>query len=67
MDAGRIAGPSTCRQILARFEDPARLDRLFLDVARGLRATQDGVAAAGELLAQFKAGFQEVRFNEFSQ
>jgi len=66
-DAGRIAAPSTRGQVLALFDDPARLGRLFLDVARGLRATQDGVAAAGELLAQFKAGFQEVRFNEISQ
>ncbi len=64
MDAGRIAAPSTRGQILALLDDPARLDRLVLDVARGLRATQDAVAAAGELLAQFKAGFQEVRFNE---
>lgn len=66
MDAGRIAAPSTRGQILALFDDPARLDRLVLDVARGLRATQDASTAAGELLAQFKAGFQEVRFNENS-
>jgi predicted nucleotidyltransferase len=60
MDAGRIAAPSTRGQILALFDDAARLDRLVLDVARGLPATQDAVAAAGELLAQFKAGFHEV-------
>lgn len=64
MDAGRMAVPSTRGQILALLDDPARLDRLVLDVARGLRAAQDTVAAAGELLAQFKAGFQEVRFDE---
>lgn len=63
MDAGRIAAPSTRGQILALFDDPARLDRLVLDAARGLRAAQDAVATAGELLAQFKAGFQGVRFN----
>jgi predicted nucleotidyltransferase len=64
MDAGRIAAPSTRGQILALFDDPARLDRLVLGVARGLRAARDAVTAAGELLAQFKAGFQDVRFNE---
>jgi predicted nucleotidyltransferase len=67
MDAGRIAAPPTRGQVLALLDDPARLDRLVLDVARGLRATQDAVAAASELLAQFKAGFQEVRFNEIYQ
>ena len=67
MDAGRMAAPSTRGQILALLDDPARLDRLVLDVARGLRPAQDAVGAAGELLAQFKAGFQEVRFNEFYQ
>jgi predicted nucleotidyltransferase len=59
MDAGRIAGPSTRRRILALLEAPDRLDRLLLDVARGLRGTLDAVAAAGGLLAQFQAGFQE--------
>jgi predicted nucleotidyltransferase len=57
MDAGRIAAPTTRGQILAVFDDPTRLDRLVLDVARGVRAVQDTIATAGELLAQFKAGF----------
>jgi predicted nucleotidyltransferase len=64
MDAARIAAPPTRGQILALFDDPARLDRLVLGVARGLRAARDAVTAAGELLAQFKAGLQDVRFNE---
>jgi predicted nucleotidyltransferase len=67
MDAGRIAAPSTRGQIHALLDDPARPDRLVLDVARGLRPPQDAVGAAGELLAQFKTGFQEVRFTEIYQ
>jgi len=63
MDAGRIAAPTTRGQILALFNDPTRLDHLVLDVARELRATQDAVSAAGEFLAQFKAGFHGVRMN----
>jgi len=61
MDAGRIAAPPTRAQILAVFADPTRLDRLVLDVARGMYAVQDALAAASTLLAQFKAGFQAVR------
>ena len=60
MDAGRIAAPATRAQILALLDDPTRLDRLALDVAREIRATEDALAAAGKMLAQFKAGFQEV-------
>jgi len=62
-DAGRIAAPSTYAKILALFDDPARLDRLVLHVAQGLRAVQDALAEAEELLAQFRAGFQEARFS----
>jgi predicted nucleotidyltransferase len=58
VDAGRIAAPSTQRQILALLDDPARLDRLVLHVAQGLRATVDALAEAGELLDQFRAGLQ---------
>jgi predicted nucleotidyltransferase len=58
MDAGRIAAPSTQKQILALFDDPARMDRLVLHVAQGLRATQDALAEAEQLLAQFRGGFQ---------
>lgn len=58
MDAARIVTPPTRGQILALFEDPARMSRLTLDVARGLRAVEDPVAAAEVLLAQFKSGFQ---------
>jgi predicted nucleotidyltransferase len=58
-DAGRVAGPATRKQILALLDDPARMDRLVIDVSRGLRFAEDPVAAAGELLAQFKLGFQE--------
>lgn len=67
MDMQRIAGPTTRGRILALFGDPTRLDHLVLDLARGLRAARDAVVAAGELLAQFKAGFQGVRFNETNQ
>lgn len=59
MDAGRIAAPATRGQVLALLDDPARMDRLVLDVARGLRAAEDPLAAASELPAHFKAGFQE--------
>jgi len=59
MDAGRIAASPTYAQILALFDDPARLDRLVLHVAQGLPATQDALDAAGQFLAQFRAGFQE--------
>ncbi len=64
MDAGRIAAPSTHGQILALFDDPARLDRLVLHVAQGLRAVQDALAEAGQLLDQFRAGFQEARLSQ---
>ena len=60
MDAGQIAAPATRDQILAVFADPTRLDRLLLDVARGMYAVQDALATASTLLAQFKAGFQAV-------
>lgn len=59
MDAGRIAAVATRREIFALLDDPARMDRLALDVARGLSAAEDSVAAAHELLVQFKAGLQE--------
>jgi predicted nucleotidyltransferase len=58
-DAWQIAHPATRRLVLAMLNDPARLERLALDVARELRATEDSVARAGELLAEFKSGFQE--------
>ncbi len=58
MDAGRITAPTTRGRILALLDDPVRLDRLVLDVARGLRGVRDAVAAASELTAQFKAGIQ---------
>jgi hypothetical protein len=45
---------------VALLDDPTRLDRLALDVARERGATEDAFAAAGELLAQFKVGFQKV-------
>jgi predicted nucleotidyltransferase len=61
VDAGRIAAPSTKKQILALLDDPARVDRLVLHVAQGLRATQDALAEAEELLVQFRGGFQEGR------
>jgi len=64
VDAGRIAAPSTHGQILALFDDPARLDRLVLHVAQGLRATQDALAEAGQLLAQFRGGFQKARLSQ---
>jgi len=41
-------------------DDPTRLDRFALDVARERGAIEDAFAAAAELLAQFKAGFQKV-------
>ncbi len=58
MDAGRIAAHATREQVLALHDDAVRMDRLVLDVARGLRATEDPIATAGELLTQFKAGFR---------
>ena len=60
MDAGRIAAPETRRQVLAVFGDPARMDRLVLDVSRELQATEDSVARADDLLAQFRSGFHEL-------
>lgn len=60
MDAGRIAAPRTRKQALALLDDPPRVERLSLNVARGLRAAEEPVAIAGELLAQFRAGFQDV-------
>ena len=64
MDAGRIAAPSTHRQILALLDDPARVDRLVLHVAQGMHAAQDALADAGQLLAQFRGGFQEARLSQ---
>jgi predicted nucleotidyltransferase len=58
VDAGRIAASSTHGQILALFDDSACVDRLVLHVAQGLRVAQDALAEAGQLLAQFRAGFQ---------
>jgi predicted nucleotidyltransferase len=57
VDAGRIAAPSTHAQILALLNDPQRLDRLVLHVAKGLRIARDAVAEASELLSQFRMGF----------
>ncbi len=57
-----MAAPSTHRQILALFDDQGHVDRLVLHVAQGLHATQDALAEAGQLLAQFRAGFEPVRF-----
>lgn len=59
MDAGRMAAHATRGQVLAVLDDPVRMDRLVLDVARGLRAAEDPVATAAEFLTQFKAGFRE--------
>jgi len=59
VDAARIAAPATRRQILALLDDPARMERLTLDVSRELRATEDPVARAGEVLVEFHSGFQE--------
>ena len=64
MDAGRIAAPSTHGQIVGLLDDPARMDRLVLHVAQGLRTVQDALAEAGQLLAQFRAGFQEARLSQ---
>jgi len=58
MDAGRIVAPSTRKQIVTLFDDSARVDRLVLHLAQGLRAAQSALAEAGQLLAQFQAGFQ---------
>lgn len=61
MDASRITAPATRGQVLSILDDAARLDRLVRDVARGLRAAGNPVAAAGGLLAQFSTGFHEAR------
>ncbi len=57
MDAGRIAAPTTRRQILVLVNESAWTRRLVRDVARGLTGT-DPIAEATELLAQFKSGFE---------
>lgn len=59
LDAGRIATASTQKMILALLDDPARMDRLILHVAQELRGMEDDLAKAGELLDQFRGGFQE--------
>jgi len=59
LDAARIAAVARRREILALLDDPARMDRLVLDVARGLSGAEDSLSAARELLVQFKAGLQE--------
>lgn len=59
LDAARIAAAATRREILALLDDPARMDRLVLDVARGLSGAEDSLSAARELLVQFRAGLQE--------
>jgi predicted nucleotidyltransferase len=59
LDAGRIAVPATRNRILAVLENPTRLDRLVLDVARGVRGTEDALATAAALLAQFMEGFRK--------
>jgi len=64
VDAGRIAVPSTQKQILALLDDPARVDRLGLRVAQGLHGTQDALGQARELLDQFRGGFQDGRNDE---
>ena len=58
VDAGRIAAPSTKKQILALLDDPARVDRLVLHVAQGLHGTQDALAEAAQLLSQFRVGLE---------
>ena len=59
VDAARIAAPATRRRILALLDDPARRERLILDVSRELRATENPVVRARELLAEFRSGFKE--------
>ena len=58
MDAGRIAAPETQSQVLDVLNDPARMDRLILDVSRELQATEDSVGRASDLLSRFRSGFQ---------
>lgn len=57
MDAGRIVTIQTRTHILAVLDDPVRMHRLVLDMARGLRSAEDPIVAAEKLLAHFKAGF----------
>jgi len=58
-DAARITASATRAQILALLEDTVRLDQLVRDMARVMRAADDPVAAAGDLVAQFRAGLRE--------
>ena len=67
IDAGRIAAPATRERIVNIFDDSARVDRLALHVAQGMRAAQDALAEAGQLLDQFRGGFQETRSGEGGQ
>ena len=60
VDAGRIAAPSTHKQILALLDDPASLDRLVLHVAQGLYGSRDALVQAGELIEQFRGGLEGV-------
>jgi len=61
VDAGRIAASSTQKHILTLLGDPARVDRLVLHVAQGLHRAQDALTQAGQLLEQFRGGFQKGR------
>lgn len=55
-DAARIIAPLTHRQVVALLDDPARVERLVRDLARGLRSASDPIAEAEALVAQFRNG-----------
>ncbi len=59
-DAALMTAPTTRAQIFVLLDDAQRLDRLIRDMAREMGAVEDPLAAARDLIAQFKTGLQEI-------
>lgn len=57
-DVRVIAAPATLTRLVAVLDDPKKLDRLGLHMARAMRTADDPVDLAHRLLAQFRAGLR---------
>jgi predicted nucleotidyltransferase len=57
-DVRVIAAPATLTRLVAVLDDPKKLDRLGLHMARAMRTADDPVDLAHLLLAQFRAGLR---------
>jgi len=61
-DVRRIASVGTLEQATALLSDQGRIARLVTHMAAELRATEDSITAAEQLLEQFRAGLTQETF-----